>query len=111
MNTTTEKTDWGVIYNYRDKRSKFALYSYDDDDNTIYLSNVYITQSERGKGLGNKILETVEKESKAKRFNNICLKVLDVSWLHKWYSEHGYRDICRDEESEDYIWMIKQIVL
>lgn len=109
MNITKEKTDWGVVYKYRDKRFKFALYSYDDDDTTIYLSNVYVSQSDRGKGLGNNILETVEKEAKSKGFKNICLKVLDASWVHKWYSEHGYRDICRDEESEDYIWMIKQI--
>ena len=111
MNITTEKTDWGVVYKYRGGYFKFSLYNYDDDDTTIYLSNVYVTQSERGKGLGNNILVIVEKEAKAKGFNNICLKVLDVSWVHKWYSEHGYKDMCRDEESEDYIWMTKQIVL
>ena len=32
MNITKEKTDWGVVYHYKNKFCRFALYAYDDED-------------------------------------------------------------------------------
>ena len=56
MNITKETTDWGIVYYYKNDYCRFALYAYNDDKTTMYLSNVKVEQSARGRGLGNKYL-------------------------------------------------------
>jgi len=102
MNITKEVTDWGIIYYYKNNCCRFALYAYNDDKNTMYLSNVQVKQSARGRGLGNKILKLVDREVKKYNYTIICLKVLKLSWVHDWYVNHGYNDFCY---ASDYIWM------
>lgn len=51
MNITKETTDWGIIYYYKNDYCRFALYAYNDDKNTMYLSNVKVEQSARSRGL------------------------------------------------------------
>ena len=105
MNITKETTDWGIVYHYKNDCCRFALYAYNDDKNTMYLSNVKVEQSARGRGLGNKILEFADKEAKKYNYTVICLKVLKSSWVHDWYANHGYSDFCYDSEDADYVWM------
>ena len=105
MKITKEITDWGIIYYYKNDFCRFALYAYNDDKDTMYLSNVKVEQSARGHGLGNKILELADKEVKNYNYNVICLKVLKSSWVHDWYANHGYSDLCYDDEDDNYIWM------
>ena len=105
MNIIKETTDWGIIYYYKNNLCRFALYVYNDDKNTMYLSNIKVKQSARGHGLGNKILEFVDKEAKKYNYNVICLKVLKLSWVHDWYTNHRYSDLCYDSENDNYIWM------
>lgn len=105
MNITKETTDWGIVYYYKNDCCRFALYAYNDDKNTMYLSNVNVEQSARGRGLGNKILELADKEAKKYNHSVICLKVITSSWVHDWYANHGYSDFCNDGEDSDYIWM------
>lgn len=105
MRIKKEITNWGVIHYYKNSYCRFALYAYDDDESTIYLSNVKVKKSERGQGIGNKILKFANKEAKKHNYRAICLKVLKSSWMHNWYARHGYRDLSYDEENDDYIWM------
>lgn len=105
MNITIETTDWGIVYYYRNYCYRFALYTYNDDRDTIYLSNVNVRQSVRGRGLGNKILELANKEARRHGYTIICLKSLKSSWVHDWYANHGYNDFCYDVEDADYVWM------
>lgn len=105
MSITKETTDWGIIYYYKNDCYRFALYAYNDDKNTMYLSNVKVEQSARGRGLGNKILELADKEAKKYNYTAICLKVLKSSCVHDWYANHRYSDLCYDGENADYIWM------
>ena len=105
MNITKETTDCGTVYYYKNDYYRFALYAYNDDKNTMYLSNVKVEQSARGRGLGNKILELADKEAKKHNYAVICLKVLESSWVHDWYANHGYTDFCYDGEDADYVWM------
>lgn len=71
----------------------------------MYLSNVNVIRSVRGRGLGNKILELANKEAMRYGYTVICLKVLKSSWVHDWYANHGYDDFCCDGEDDDYVWM------
>ena len=94
-----------MVYYYRNYCCRFALYVYNDDRNTMYLSNINVRQSARGHGLGNKILELANKEARKYGYTVICLKVLKSSWVHDWYTSHGYNDFCYDIEDNDYVWM------
>jgi N-acetylglutamate synthase-like GNAT family acetyltransferase len=104
MSVTKETTDWGVIYYYSNVCCRFALYAYNDDKDTMYLSNVNVEQSERGGGLGNRILELADSEAKKYGYSVISLKVLKNSWVHDWYAKYGYKDFCLDDDT-DYVWM------
>ena len=115
MNTTTthRKTDFGDVWNINatDGTFRFAIYRYDDDTDTVYLSNVFVKEESRGKGYGNVILDIVDKVAKGMGATAICLTVKKGSFAHQWYERHGYEDFC-DNEDEDYvghIWMKKQL--
>ena len=54
------------------------MYIYDDDVETIYLSNVYVDPIARGKNLGNKILKLADQDAKNMepiRFSLMYLKI------------------------------------
>ena len=103
-----EITDFGKVFYYDYLNYHFALYIYDDDDETIYLSNVKVDAEARGKGFGNKILEIAEREARKRNVSIICLKCLITSWVHTWHKKHGFEDLSLDVD-EDYIWMKKEL--
>lgn len=107
MKITKEITGWGRIYYYKEDYYEFALYTYNDDKKTMYLSNVKVNPKVRGRGLGNRILRFADKEAKKKNYTILCLNVLKSSWVHSWYSRHGYSDFC--DKNNDNIWMKKYI--
>lgn len=89
MDITKEKTDFGTIMYYKGKYFRFAMYIYDDDDETIYLSNVYVDPIARGTNLGNRILKLADQEAKNMeqiRFSLMYLKI------------HGYMDGTKDTD-------------
>ena len=109
MNITKEKTDFGTTILYTGKYSSFAMYIYDDDVETIYLSNVYVDPIARGKNLGNKILKLADQDAKKYGANTIFLNVLKDSWVRNWYERHGFSYYDDNEEDDRDIWMIKYI--
>ena len=111
--TTHKKTDFGDVWNINasDDTFRFAIYRYDDDMDTVYLSNVFVKEDSRGQGYGNTILDIVDKVAEVMGATTICLTVKKGSFAHEWYKRHGYEDFC-DNEDEDYvsyIWMKKQL--
>ena len=48
--TTVKNTSWGKICFIEEEIYRFAVYTYNDDPSSIYLSNVYVSENERGKG-------------------------------------------------------------
>lgn len=109
MTIDKEKTDWGMVWNINgeNKSFRFSVYVYDDDNSTLYLSNVFVSKEHRGKGLGNKILETADKIAEKFGCKQICLKAKIGSNAYSWYKRHGYNDLEKDNEDNDYMWLIK----
>ena len=106
-----KKTDFGDVWyvNAIDGTYRFAIYKYDDDPNTIYLSNVFVKEESRRHGYGNEILKAAEDYAKKFDVTAICLKVLSGSDVHRWYKRHGYEDLEKDEEERGYMWMRKMM--
>ena len=114
VSTSYEKTDFGEVwYMTSDPKGififRFAIYRYDDDRDTIYLSNVFVSEEHRKQGLGNTILNAADEVAKNLKANAICLKVLQDSFVHDWYERNGYADLSIDEEEPEYIWMSKSV--
>lgn len=108
MEVTNEKTEWGTVWKIQEHGVyRFAVYIYDDDPETLYLSNVFVDKGHRGKGLGNKILSTTDELAKKLGTKQICLRVKIVSNAYEWYKRHGYKDLSEDDEENGYIWLIK----
>ena len=107
-----EKTDFGDVW-YMPSVPKdifrFAIYRYNDDKETIYLSNVLVDKDHRKQGLGNNILNIADKVAKKLKANTICLKVKQNTFVHEWYGRHGYSDLSVDEEEPQFIWMTKNM--
>ena len=57
-----EITDFGKIFYYDYPNYHFALYIYNDDDETIYLSNVKVDAEARGKSLEIKSLKLLKEK-------------------------------------------------
>ena len=108
-----KKTDFGDVWyvNAVDGTYRFAVYKYDDDDDTLYLSNVFVKEDSRRHGYGNEILASAEEYAKRFGAKVICLKVLSGSDVHRWYKRHGYEDLEKDEEERGYVWMKKELGL
>lgn len=107
-NIEQKKTEWGIVYTYRGVNYGFALYVYNDDLKTMYLSNVRVKPTARKRGIGNDILVTAENEAKKYGADNISLVVSKSSWVHDWYKRYGFADFMIDKH-KDYVWMQKQI--
>jgi len=108
INTKHEKTDFGDVWyvNATDNTFRFALYRYDDDADTIYLSNVFVKEENRGQGYGNVILTSAENAARIMGARTICLKAKNGSFAYEWYKRHGYTVIVKEE---NYMWMKKII--
>ena len=106
-----KKTDFGDVWyvNAVDGTYRFAVYKYDDDQETIYLSNVFVKEESRRQGYGNEILASAEDYARRLNASVICLKVLSGSDVHRWYKRHGYEDLEKDEEERGYMWMKKDL--
>ena len=112
VTTKHEKTDFGDVWHMSSVPKdifRFAIYRYDDDKDTVYLSNVFVDNAHRKQGFGNNILNTADEIAKKLNAKIICLKVKRDSFVHEWYGRHGYSDLTIDEDVPQFIWMTKNI--
>ena len=106
-----ESTDFGKRWyiDSNDKIWRFALYVYNDDPFTYYLSNVFVSEDYRKRGIGNIILNMANDIAKSHNANTLMLKVIANSFMHDWYQRHGFEDFVCDDEDLNYMWMRKEI--
>jgi len=83
---------------------RFAFYQYDDD--TLYLSSVFVEECSRKRGYGSKILKAAEEVAKTLGVSKIRLKVERNTWMEEWYKKNGYEHLCSEGE---YDWLEKRI--
>ena len=91
-----------------DNLARFAMYWYGDDD-SMFLSNVFVGKDMRHHGCGNFILEVADEVANMYNADRIYLKTKKGSFAHKWYKRHGYVDDETDEEDKTMIWMKKEV--
>lgn len=98
--------EWSEEYREEDLRTRFAFYTYKDEDSVLYLSNVFVEESSRNKGFGTKILAAAEKVAETLGAIQIRLKVKQDSPANAWYRKHGYGYMAFED---GYDWLEKTL--
>jgi len=103
-----QPVEWKDEYREEDLRTRFAFYTYknEEDDGILYLSNVFVEEASRNAGFGTKILEAAEKVAETIGAITIRLKVKQDSPANAWYRKHGYGYIAFEG---DYDWLEKNL--
>ena len=98
--------NWDKQYQEDNLQTRFAFYTYKDEDNALYLSNVFVEKTRRCKGLGTKILQAAEKVAETIGAPSIRLKVEQNSIANNWYRKHGYGYLASEDK---YDWLEKNL--
>lgn len=112
LNKKEEITSWGerIYYSNQDNAIRFALYWYDDDETTLYFSNLFVDEKYRNKGIADKILGFVFEYAKKHKYKDIILNVKRGSWMQKWYERKGFEYLADDEgEYKGNVWLKKNL--
>lgn len=95
-----------VEWSEEDVHTRFAFYTYKDQPEVLYLSNVYVEESSRNRGLGSLILIAAEKVAETIGAITIRLKVKQDSPANAWYRKHGYGYMTFED---GYDWLEKTL--
>lgn len=103
-----QPVEWEDEYREEDLRTRFAFYTYknEEDDSVLYLSNVFVEEASRNAGFGTKILEAAERVAETIGAITIRLKVKQDSPANAWYRKRGYGYIAFEG---DYDWLEKNL--
>lgn len=83
---------------------KFCLYSYSDEPDTMYLSEVYVNKLYRKRGYGNILLKHAKQLAKERGYKTMYLKVAENSWQEKWYKRNGF-EFVQNDIIQNWLWL------
>ena len=98
--------NWNDEYREDELLTRFAFYTYKDEESVLYLSNLFVEKTSRNKGIGTKILQAAEKVAETIGAISICLKAKQNSPANAWYRKRGY-GYCTFEG--EYDWLEKKL--
>ncbi len=93
-----------ILYKNKEKTIGFCYYK--ERNNHIYLEEIHVKKEARGKGIGSKMLNLVEKFAKRKGYKEIILDA-HISAVN-FYLKKGYK-IRKKDKDPNYIVMYKKI--
>ena len=85
--------------------NRFSFYSYKDEPNILYLSELYVNKEQRNKGIGTKILKIADKVAASMKCNLIRLKTEIGSNAERLYRKNGYNSLMMEGNQ---VWLEKQ---
>ena len=77
-------------------------------DDSIFLSDLYVTEDFRGDNLGNELMDICEKIAHKIKVNEIELDAYSNSWVIEWYKKLGFHIT---SSGGTFVTMIKKINL
>ncbi len=100
------KQEWSEDWQEEDTQTRFAFYTYKDDQSVLYLSNVFVEETSRNHGFGTRILKAAEKVAETIGATTIRLKVKQDSPANAWYRKNGYSYMTFED---GYDWLEKNL--
>lgn len=101
-----KSVEWSKEYREEDLRTRFAFYTYKDEDGVLYLSNIFVEEASRNAGFGTRILNAAEMVAKTIGATTIRLRVKQDSPVNAWYRKNGYGYITFEK---GYDWLEKNL--
>ena len=101
-----DKESWNEDYDEEDLQTRFAFYTYKDEPDVLYLSNLFVEEASRNRGLGSKILKAAEKVAETIDASSIMLKAKLGTHAINLYSKNGLELIT---EQGGYGWFEKKL--
>lgn len=98
---------WEKIQDEENLCTRFAFYTYKDEDRVLYLANVFVEETSRNKGFGTRILKAAELVAKTIGATIIRLKVKQDSPANALYRKNGYKYLTYD--NDNYDWLEKNL--
>lgn len=98
--------EWQDDYREEDLQTRFAFYTYKDEPNVLFLSNLFVEEASRNKGLGTRILQSAEGVARALGASSIMLQAKLGTPVIDLYSKNGFECIT---EQGGYGWFEKKI--
>lgn len=91
MLVNKQETSWGIIYNIMDENG-YSFCRLSDFGTFLFISDLNVIETERGKGLGKTIMLFVLNLAKQLRPKiSIELNVKKGNWVVKWYKRLGFK--------------------
>lgn len=91
-----------------DGNASACMYQYKDDVSSIYFSNILVDAEIRNKGIGTRLLKTLESFARSLGATDAFLWVKKNTYPHEWYIREGYK-YYKEHDQPGYIWLKKQI--
>jgi N-acetylglutamate synthase-like GNAT family acetyltransferase len=103
---------WGKsILIMEENGNAFArVYWYFDDNLSVCLDWLSVSENSRRNGIGTKLQEIREKLGTELGATTSYLWVEKGTWMHEWYKRRGYEDYKDNEKEKNAIWMQKSLI-
>ena len=79
------------------------IHIYDEEPNMAVISDLYVAQEERGKGIATKLIQYCIDQAKAQSCTAVSLRSDNDDFVRKWYQRLGF------EVESSQIWFKKEI--
>lgn len=107
-----QHTDWGIIFHllHNEGKGYCKLYSYNDDPDIWYISDLNISENYRNMGIGTNFMNVCIDICKRYNGQKIQLQVYDNAeqFIHDWYKRLGFYEFIHSKRKE-YSWLTKSI--
>ena len=85
------------------------IYWFRDDNTTVYLSELNVSDIERECGVGLTLQVLREQIGIIMGANKSCLWVDKTKWMYEWYKRRGYIEYTDHKTEKNAVWMKKDL--
>jgi Acetyltransferase (GNAT) family. len=105
-------SEWGEeILIMQEHGLAFArIYWYNDDDTSVYLDWLSVSEDSRKQGIGTKLITLLEEIGRLLGASFSYLYVRKMSWMYDWYKRNSYIDYKENKDNTNMIWMVKSLI-
>ena len=104
--------DWGdeILLMQEQGFAFIRIYWYNDEDTSIYLEGLSVSEESQKQGIGTKLRLLSEEIGRLLSAQYSYLYALKNSWMHNWYIHNGYIECKENEDDTNMMWLKKRLI-